>query len=97
MISDKTARNLRAIRDTPGMRPDAFARKVYPESYQRLGQCGPNGVARGVGARQAAGSVFARLDRAGLIRRRFSAPGRGPQAYVTDAGRAALAEFEAAR
>lgn len=95
MITDKAAKALQIIRDHNITMPSQFGRLLWPDDpgWKRLGKAGPNGVAHGTGMRLASGAYLGKLERRGLIRRRYSIDENRPYA-LTDAGTTALNEWE---
>jgi hypothetical protein len=72
-------RALEVLRSEPtGMCARDFARRMWPDSpsWRRLGRCGPNGSAYGIGIQQRAGAYLAAMERAGLVVA-VHRPGRG--------------------
>ena len=88
-LSAKARRALIIVRDVPGLRPHAFARRYFAKDdpgWTRVCQCGPGGSTKGSGLVMAAGAFLAKLRHRGLV-----CDGHWPKGYrITPAGVAAL-------
>lgn len=105
IISLAQARGLRILKDDKtlgqnqghvrGVWPRLFAEKMWPDSpsWERYGKCGPNGVTRGVGITQRAGSFLSSLEVVGLARCRYTSTNQKMYS-ITSAGEQALREFD---
>lgn len=92
--SKRTIEALLILRDKKPQSFAQFAELFWPGNlmHRRHSNCGTHGSRRGAGAWLSAGSYVAKLERAGLVRRSYSAFGTEKMgiAYLSNAGHEVL-------
>lgn len=93
-LTDKQIKALIILRDHGPMRPEEFARRMWPDAlgWKKHGKCGPYGATTGVGMRLGAGGYLGRLRKAGLAEYRWSADRYGTYTGISPDGLDALRE-----
>lgn len=66
-MTEKRAKALQIIKDSPGIRATGFSEKMWPDGPHRRAKNGGNGSQAGKGMWLCAGSYFAKLRKDGLI------------------------------
>lgn len=91
-LTDSRRRALLVVRDAPGIRPEEFARRMWPDNpgWDRFSNIGRGGSRAGVGMALAGGGYLGRLKKAGLVRMAVSGDEFGYQ--ITADGLDLLAE-----